>query len=309
MRRILSILFLIVILAMFLVPVSAERSTNLVLRMWEKDDPIPGATFEIYHVGAMSQSGKLVLSDKFKSYPVDLNAHGEDTSPQAAALYAYARKDGIAPIDTAITNESGHAVTDSLTDGLYMIAGQPFEYEGYIYQTKPQLILLPQNDIETGEILEEPILMVKFSSDKKDDKPTSRKVIKTWKDDNSKNRPKSLTVHLLKDGKVHQTVTLTEQNQWRYVWNDLDANAHWQIVEDVPSGYYVEVEQEGNTFLLTNTTQTPDPKPTEPKPTTPGGGKIDQTGMILWPVFLLAGCGTLFIVIGIVLCKESAYES
>ena len=309
MRRILSILFLILILAMFLVPVSAESSTNLVLRMWEKDDPIPGATFEIYRVGAMSESGKLVLSDKFKSYPVDLNAHGEDTSPQAAVLYAYARKDGIAPIDTAVTNESGHAVTDSLTDGLYMIAGQPFEYEGYIYQTKPQLILLPQNDIETGEILKEPILAMKFSSEKKNDTPTSRKVLKTWNDNNSKNRPKSLTVHLLKNGKIHQTVTLTEQNQWRYVWNDLDANAQWQIVEDVPSGYYVEVEQEGKTFLLTNTAKTLEPKPTEPEPTKPGGGKIDQTGMILWPVFLLAGCGMMFIVIGIVLCKESAYES
>lgn len=308
MRRIISIFLLAIVLVMMAFSVSAESSTNLILRMWEKDNPIPGATFEIYRVGAMSADGKLVLSDEFKSYPVDLNDHGEDTSPQAAILYAYARKDGIKPIDTTVTNESGHAVTDSLKDGLYMIAGQPFEYDGYRYQTKPQLLLLPQNDLETGEVLKEPILMVKFSSEKGDNKTTSRKVLKIWNDNNSKNRPTSLTVHLLKDGKIHHTVTLNEKNQWRYVWDNLDANAHWQILEDVPKGYYAEMEQEGKTFHLTNTAQdTPDPKPTEP--TKPGGGKIDQTGMVLWPVLLLAGCGMLFVVVGIVLCKESAYES
>lgn len=307
MRRILSIFLLAILLVMVVMPVSADSGSKPVLYMAEEDAPIPGATFEIYRVGEALANGKLALTDDFSLYPVDPNTPGEDTSPQASILYSYAKMDGITPVDTTETNEKGFAATKTLSDGLYLIAGQPFRYNGYIYYTEPQLILLPQRDKDDGEIIEEPVLSVKFSRETAGDEPISRKVLKIWKDNNSNKRPSSLTVHLLKDGKVYDSVILRASNQWRYVWENLDSDAHWQIIEDVPAGYTVTLEQEGLTFLLTNTA--PELPPSETTPTTPSGGKIDQTGMIWWPVILLGALGMLFIFIGILLRKEPSYDA
>lgn len=42
----------------------------------------------------------------------------------------------------------------------------------------------------------------------------TRRVLKVWKD-NKENRPKEITVQLIGDGKVVDTVKLSEGNSWR----------------------------------------------------------------------------------------------
>ena len=309
MRRILTYILAILLVTALAVPAAAQAFSTLVLYMLDDGVGLPGVTFELYRVGGQSESGALVLEGDFAGYPVALEEDPSDMNAQAAALYAFAKRDDCAPAATLKTNVIGMAEAANLESGLYLIGGHPLAYNGFLYRTEPQLILLPYRDPITGLVLSKPELQVKYSKEADTQQPISHKILKIWDDVSGYKRPEAVTVHLLKDGEIYSTATLSEENQWRHVWDGLEADALWQIVEDVPEGYTVTVEQEGSTFLITNTAPEFPPPETEP-PDEPGpGGNIPQTGMILWPVFLLAGLGIVCIAAGICLRKGSAYEA
>lgn len=143
-------------------------------------------------------------------------------------------------------------------------------------------------------------------------------VVKVW-DDTGKtsSRPKSVTMQLLKDGQLYDTVTLNADNNWRHTWKGLDRKYMWQVVETtVPSGYTVCIDREGTAFVVTNTAKgtgsssssnKPPVTPTTPNGNNGGGGngngngggsKLPQTGMLWWPVPVLAAAGMVVFVIG-----------
>ena len=91
-------------------------------------------------------------------------------------------------------------------------------------------------------------------------------VHKVWEDNNYPNRPESVTVQLLRDGEPYgETVTLNEENQWTYTWDQLDELSQWSVEEaDVPEGYEVTYKTEDNTTWIVNhmdyvPVQDPDP--------------------------------------------------
>lgn len=83
---------------------------------------------------------------------------------------------------------------------------------------------------------------------------TMHTVRKIWADD-GKERPSSIKVQLLKDGKPYgEAVELNDANQWSYVWSKLDKNSKWSVSEiSVPDGYTSSVSVTGNTTTITNT--------------------------------------------------------
>ncbi len=132
-----------------------------------------------------------------------------------------------------------------------------------------------------------------------EDKKVSYTAKKVWDDKGYESkRPKSVEVQLLKDGKQYDKQTLNEANGWTYTWNDLDASATWEVKEAaVPAGYDVKTIQDGTTVTVNNS-YNPESK------TTPGGststkGKLPQTGMLWWPVPVLACAGLLLILLGL----------
>lgn len=92
-------------------------------------------------------------------------------------------------------------------------------------------------------------------------------VKKIWEDADNVNRPKSVTVNLLKDGKFSEKVVLNAANQWTYTWSRLDTDYDWTVEEaKVPSGYTVSYKTVGNITFITNSNgQTPDPEPGKPE--------------------------------------------
>ena len=60
-----------------------------------------------------------------------------------------------------------------------------------------------------------------------------------WKDNgNQSKRPEMVLVQLLENGAVVDTVALSEENNWEYTWEGLDASSRWQVAEtNVPDGY------------------------------------------------------------------------
>lgn len=77
-------------------------------------------------------------------------------------------------------------------------------------------------------------------------------VHKVWDDNGYPNRPDSVTVHLLRDGKEYEEIKLSEDNQWTYTWDELDDRYDWSVKEDVPAGYDETYKTEDNKVFITN---------------------------------------------------------
>ena len=90
-------------------------------------------------------------------------------------------------------------------------------------------------------------------------------VRKVWSDGNANHANDSITVNLLKDGKVESSQELNAANGWAYTFDRLVEGHTWTVEEArVPSGYTVSYKTEGNTTIITNTKDTPTPPPREP---------------------------------------------
>ena len=95
----------------------------------------------------------------------------------------------------------------------------------------------------------------------------SRSVEKVWNDNNNPDRPTAITVQLLRNGEVVETVTLSAANGWSYNWPELDAGYTWSVKEvNVADGYTASVSRSGNTFIITNTLTTTSTIPDETIP-------------------------------------------
>lgn len=125
--------------------------------------------------------------------------------------------------------------------------------------------------IEFGNSYEEPIPDVEIT------------VVKKWVDD-AKGRPDSITVQLLENGKVAETVTLNEFNKWTHTWGVLSGESEWDVKEaNVPKGYTASYETNGTVVTITNTE------------------KLIQTGQLNWPIVVFAGLGVVVLAAGLLL--------
>lgn len=269
----------------------------------------PGVDFSLYRVAAASSAMELTLTGDFTAYPVSLeHTDADGWQALAAALEGYIQRDSLKPLDSGRTDRTGTLTFPSggetLTPGLYLVLGGQYVSGSRVYTAEPSLVLLPApGDAGTQwdyDVTATPKYTVR-STETPPDSSISRRVIKVWDDaDNKDSRPRSVTVQLLQNGKVYDTVTLSGQNNWRYTWNDLDARSQWTVVEREVSGYTVAVSRSGATFTVTNTASPEGPDIPEPQedPDVPKNPSLPQTGVLWWPVPVLAAAGILFIIVG-----------
>lgn len=269
--------------------VDTGRSASLTVYFGEGGSGFSDVEFDIYHVADISDTGDYTLTGDFQGYPVsleDLDSSGWRALAQTLASYAV--RDSLNPLQSQKTGQDGRSYFPGLTVGLYLVTGASHEKEGTTHTPEPMLVSLPML-AEDGERLYDVEVSCKFDSETI---PAfvERKVQKVWKDDgNEEKRPEKIAVQLLENGTVVDTVTLSKENNWEYTWENLDGSSRWQVAEaNVPDGYTVAITQEGTVFIMTNT------RPSEPPP------KLPQTGMLWWPVPVLACGGLLLIVIGFV---------
>lgn len=95
-------------------------------------------------------------------------------------------------------------------------------------------------------------------------------VRKVWSDGNANHANDSITVNLLKDGKVEKSQVLNAENGWAYTFDRLLEGHTWTVEEaEVPAGYTVSYNTVGTLTTITNTKKTP-PKPDpDPDPSYP----------------------------------------
>ena len=278
----------------------ADRESSLTVYFGEDGWGFEGADFDIYRVADVSDGGEYTLAGNFRDYPLEFS--GLDSSgwrALARTLSAYAEADELTPLASGKTGADGKVTFTGLSPGLYLTKGEKYVYGGRVYRFEPVLTVLPYvNDDGTTE--ENPVISAKFESSEETDEPVNLKVQKVWKDAGSeKARPESVSIRLLKDGESVDSVTLNGENNWEHTWEGLDSSAAWNVVEEnVPAGYTVSVSREEYIFIVTNTASG------GTDGSAGGGGKLPQTGMLWFPVPLLAGTGALFILAGAVLRRR-----
>lgn len=315
-NRALCLLLLCVMVASVTIPAYAAgvidpgKNVQLTITYEKSGTPISGAKFDIYKVANVDAYAQMTLTERFSGYPIAFDdLEQSDWDVLATTLKGYVWSDSLIADASGETDASGNMQID-LKPGLYLVIGYRRTIGETTYSATPFLVSLPgsnteQNTWDYAVTANPKADGEKNPSDDPNDKLISRKVLKIWDDANKKSsRPKEITVHLMCDGKVYDTVKLNTDNNWRYAWDNLERNHEWLVTEDAVSGYTQAITQEGITFTVKNTVKSGTPS----DPPTPSDTSLPQTGLLWWPVYLLAAAGLLCIVIGLVRRKGSKSE-
>lgn len=324
-KRIIGIL-ISMIMALMLLPAAAfaagamdpEAAISLKLSYLDGETALSGASFDIYHVADVSESGELTATEAFRGYNVNLRVEESDAwLTLASTLEGYVLRDKVAAQDSGTTGEDGvisfPTGDQKLPQGLYLVLGKRHTQNGCSYDAIPFMVLIPYQDSESGEWVYDAAAAVKYEKAKvpeeTPDKPgypagttINRRVLKVWDDDGyESSRPQEVEIQLLRNGEVYDTVRLNAGNNWGYTWEKLSDAYTWTVTEKTCEDYTVAIKREGITFVVTNTHEKETVVPTTPAaPTTPTsvGTKLPQTGQLWWPVPLLMCAGLLLIVVG-----------
>lgn len=120
----------------------------------------------------------------------------------------------------------------------------------YVYDSKGNLIASEEDLTNTDQTI------TLYTED------TKISVEKVWDDNNDQDciRPTTIKVQLYADGKASgRTVELSENNDWKYTWKDLDKQKNGEDIVytvdeiEIPDGYTKTVTNKGAAFTITNT--------------------------------------------------------
>lgn len=310
--------------------IQLDRPVSLTLSCQPGGQPLAGARFDLYLLATADETGELNAVEPFTDYNVNIRGRDDDAwRALATTLEGYILRDKLAPTDTARTDENGTAVFPSggqpLTPGLYLVLGHRLQDGSLYFDPLPFVVMLPAMDLDANAWVYDVTAVPKYDLTPVPDVPetTVIRVLKVWQDTGHEaERPREVTVQLLMDGQVKDTVTLNAANNWRWFWDNLDPRFQWTVVEQEVPGYTVTVTQEGSTFVVTNTCREETPPETPPgetppeqppeKPETPSAPEastpkpgLPQTGQLWWPVPLLMALGLLFVAVGLVRRRQT----
>ncbi|MFM9414062.1 Cna B-type domain-containing protein [Peptococcus simiae] len=278
--------------------------------------------FNLYQIAEKDPAGAWQACPPFQGYAVDLRLDSDEGKRQAAeTLVAYISRDRLSPLQAVRADAGGKASFAAVPAGLYLVTGDSSQ-DGSGRRPVPTLLEWPAQKGANAPIrpkYEVPDKPVPPDQPGKPPKPDDLTIhaLKKWDDREGADRPKSVQVQLVQDGKVIETATLSAENNWQKDWYRLPRDHSYHVVEKtVPAGYSLRIDREGWTFTLTNSRteappkplpkdppthhppadQPPQKPPQKPTPKLPPatGPKIPQTGQLWWPVMALALLGLGF---------------
>lgn len=269
MKRIICFAFLTLLCCFLPMTLFADSDfMNLVVNC-----PVSNMQVSLYRVADENYN----LVDSFSHYSIDLK---QDVQSAANALENRILMDGI-EADASVTSDSlSTASFTGLETGIYLVVGKEVESNGVFYMPQVSLISL------SGDLSVD----LKYETS---DKPSRIHVLKVWKKDNKKSRPKSIEVCLLRsDGIVVDKVVLNSDNQWSTTWDHLSTLYTYRVMEtSVPSGYKESCTREKDTIVLTNTGS--DKYRVEKKDEV-----LPNSGQLWWPVPVLLFVGLVLFGLG-----------
>ncbi len=238
---------------------SAAANTNgsITVTYEYQDAALNLATINLYYLADWSAKGGYTPAGDFAGhgkYPVDwdiLNADQKTLRDFANTMAGYIAVNKPAAESTLKTDSAGVATFNQLKDGLYLAVVAPYEDNVLTCQTAAMLIALPNVHKNADE---QRTLGIEPKADCAVPPTTTTSVNKVWKDKNSAKRPENVTMNLLQDGKIYDSIMLNNANDWKYTWKGLQAKHEYTVVEaNVPGNYTALVDRENNDYTVTNT--------------------------------------------------------
>lgn len=247
---------------------AAEPTGSITLEYSHNGTGFADLDIRIFRVGEYASDGNYRLVKPFDGFPVKINGitSQKEWKDAAVTLSAYAVANQVSPDAKASTDKAGKVTFQELKTGVYLVGGLSTSDDTHVYEFEDFFLILPTPKSD-GTLDYNISAKPKYSSEEKPADPeyTSYQVVKLWKDAGNRNaRPVSVTVAILKDGVVQETVKLNSANNWTYSWSARKDSGTWSVVEkDVPNTYKVAISSSGTVFQITNTdTTTPTPPPT-----------------------------------------------
>lgn len=235
--------------------------------------PVSNMQVSLYRVADENYN----LVDSFSHYSIDLK---QDVQGAANALENHILMDGIEADASNSSDSSYKASFTGLESGIYLVVGKEVFQDGVFYMPQVSLISL-SGDLSVDLKYETSV------------KPSRIHVLKVWKRDNKKSRPKSIEVCLLRsDGIVVDKVILNSDNQWSTTWENLSTLYTYRVMEtSVPSGYKESCTREKDTIVLTNTGNYTDKVEKKDE-------VLPNSGQLWWPVPVLLFVGLVLFGLG-----------
>lgn len=268
-------------------------SCSLVLEYSRDGQGFTGLEISIYRVAEIYEDGSYALTAPFDVYPVKIHDIQSQMEWREAAdtLAAYIEADQLEPTSTALTDEQGRAYFSELETGLYLVREVSGRNEEGICVFENFLLFLPTPNADGTASFDVQAKPKSTVIPEPEPEEITYQVLKLWKDEGSQNqRPASITVDILKNGEVQETVVLDTANNWSYTWTVPKGDDVWTVVErDVPEGYTVVITSNQTIFTITNTGE-------PPEPTTPETG---DTFPLQLCILAMCASGIMLIVLGI----------
>ena len=235
--------------------------------------PVSNMQVSLYRVADENYN----LVGSFSRYSIDLK---QDVQGAANALENRISMDGIVADASTSSDSSYKASFTGLETGIYLVVGKEVFQDGVFYMPQVSLVSL------SGDLSVD----LKYEMS---DKPSRIHVLKVWKKDNKKSRPKSIEVCLLRsDGIVVDRVVLNSDNQWSTTWDHLSTLYTYRVMEtSVPSGYKESCTREKDTIVLTNTGNFTDRVEKKDE-------VLPNSGQLWWPVPVLLFVGLVLFGLG-----------
>ena len=262
-----------------------------------------GMPFTIYQVAEMSGYGDFTPTADFAEVCSAEDLTGLDSegwSTLAGTLSGYAGRAGQWSRTAAIGSD-GTAFFSGLRVGLYLVIGAPHQIGEKVYMAQPALVALPSRDVSDN-------WMYDLTIEPKPESPAvfdEIRVKKVW----IGSVGPEITVQLYVNGKSYgEPQKLNAGNKWTYTWDvrGVSQPATFRVTETpVPEGYQApRIDYTGSYFvngscgtgigkLITIVNTKKGVTPAKPPCTT-----LPQTGLLWWPVPLLAALGMALFVMG-----------
>lgn len=291
LNKLVSVMLVAVLLSLTCCAVFAESVVQCTLNIEyvHEATPVSGAQFRLYRIADMDKKLNLTYVGVF----ADLELDADGLVEAVEDLHTRVVNTGAAAEISLTTDELGQASVSNVASGAFLLVAEPTTIGSSVYHVDKQIVFLPNRWAEGSEPETELTLHPKSTKLPTGTELIKVKVVKIWDDKAYEDqRPRNITVRLLRDGKTVSTVTLSESNQWSHTWTNLMPNARWTVEENVPKGYVVTVQENDHVFSLINHRK-----------------DIEQTGQIWWPVITVLCVGLALIVIGVSMRRSGRYEA
>lgn len=262
---------------------SKKGSIKITLTEEQDNEAISGAEITIYKVAsADEEEHKLIFTytDEFNHCKTSLDNLNDTSITKEISKCA---KDVSSEL-VQTTNNLGSVKFKNLDLGLYLVT-QSNKVEGYS-NIDSFLVMIPK--------VEDNKWIYNIKSEPKTDiyRTINLQVIKVWNKQNKNTKlPDNVTIELYKDEELIDTITLNNENNWNYIWQDIEKSDSYKVVEkNIPKGYTATYTQEGYVFTVTNT------------------DKLAETGQIYLPIIILASIGSILVLAGIFEFKKETNE-